>query len=228
MTESEKSKYYVKINSEPVQQILQVTSIPTIFYFQYNDKFTFRGECHEAWEFSFVNNGEIEIINEGISHFVKPCQIYIHKPMSFHQGRSNGVRSSSFVISFLCDYKPLYDIADRVITLNKSEQDLVKYFYDFALATREKNITKCWFSNCIDNKITEFIGSEQVLKNIFEILLLSLLNNHRERQNNENDYNITQKTPNTSLITIVNNFIKKNIMKKNTIKYISNALQYSE
>ena len=64
--------------------IINITEIVTIHYYELDDVFNFVGEQHNFWELVYVDSGEVEITRDNEKVILRQGDIIFHKPNEFH------------------------------------------------------------------------------------------------------------------------------------------------
>lgn len=157
---------------------LKVEKLYSMHYFEYAYDFAFAGEIHNFWEAVYVDSGEVKI-TAGTSHFIlKQGQVFLHPPMEFHSIECYGGKPSNTVIfSFDCDCEELFNIADRVIDTRTVDRDLLSQIIKESADTFGSTLADM-FAEKIELNNSESFGSQQIVKNCIELLLIGLVREH--------------------------------------------------
>lgn len=67
-----------------VEKLIEVDSITSIHYFEFDDSFVDIPEAHEPWELVYVDRGECSILADGTEFSLMQGQMYFHKPYENH------------------------------------------------------------------------------------------------------------------------------------------------
>lgn len=70
-----------------LQRPLAVDDIVSVHYFEYSSNYYFEGECHDFWEFLYVDKGELDVRAGDVVQHLKKGQIIFHKPASSTRSR---------------------------------------------------------------------------------------------------------------------------------------------
>lgn len=78
------------------------------------------GEAHDSWEFLYLEKGELNLLVDGELHRLRPGQLIIYAPFSFHSisGSSDAVIN---IADFCCTTNALSQISNTVITLSEEQ-----------------------------------------------------------------------------------------------------------
>lgn len=86
------------------KNIINVTSIVTLHYFEFANNYEFKGESHPFWELLYVDKGEFLVTANGEEHILTQGEAIFHKPDEFHTNKAhNSTSSNIFVITFVCN-----------------------------------------------------------------------------------------------------------------------------
>jgi AraC-like DNA-binding protein len=166
-------------------QEIVIDRIVSVHYFEYTNNFFFPGEAHDFWEFLYVDKGEITVSAGRDTVPLKQGDIIFHKPMEFHNLRTNGVDAPNLVvISFECLSPAMDYFKNARFCVGNEERDLIS---KIIIEARHA------FSSPLDephllylekrSKQTAF-GCEQLIKLYLEQLLIQMIRKD-ERQNYE-------------------------------------------
>ena len=154
---------------------LDVEEIITVHYFEYRKDFSFEGESHDFWEFLCVDKGEVQVRAGTETYLLKKGEMIFHKPNEFHSVMATGQSAPNLVvISFSCRSEAMRFFENALLTIGEEERNLLAGIlseakqaflppFDNPYLTRMERATPASF------------GSEQLIKNYLEQLLIGLL-----------------------------------------------------
>ena len=120
------SSAYIK---QKIDCIINVSSIVTIHYFEFDRNFKSAGEKHDFWEIVYVDKGEAVITAKNHDVTLRQGEAYFHKPNEFHALGTNGkVAPNVFIITFVCNSSEM-DFFKNDITIQsvcKLRHDLLR------------------------------------------------------------------------------------------------------
>ncbi len=166
-----------------IENLLIVSKIVTIHYFEFEKNFESKGESHDFWELVYADkecivctaNGKEILLNEG--------EILFHKPNEFHTLSANKRTAPNvFIISFVCKSEAIHFFEEKKLKIDK---DFLKYIY--MIIEESKKTFDLPYSNPdlkkmpLKNRPT--LGGRQLIKNLLEILLINLMRQETEREN---------------------------------------------
>lgn len=139
----------------------------------------FEGELHKPWELVYVIEGTAGIVADQRKYTLPQGSIVFHKPLEFHKIWAESKDIRLFIASFNLSGSMAYKLENGVFALNEEEKIYIKKVIDiieqiFGLPyTDEKHNT--YIQMLSDNPV-----KLQQIKNLLEILLLSLINRGEE------------------------------------------------
>lgn len=176
-----KQKYY----KHKIENLIRVSKIVTIHYFEFSKDFESKGELHDFWELVYADkhnvicnaNGENITLNEG--------ELLFHKPNEYHSLSGDKLKPSNvFIISFECKSAVMRFFENKKMVLPKNLLPFVYMLVEeskryFHLPYSDPNLKK------MEPKASPSLGGTQLIKNMLEIVLISLMRNHSEHNENE-------------------------------------------
>ena len=72
----------------PVEPVLSVKELYTLYYFHHESGYRFAGESHDFWEIIYVDKGRASGINGTEPYTLEKGQIIFHHPNVFHNFRT--------------------------------------------------------------------------------------------------------------------------------------------
>lgn len=156
-------------------QPIVVEDIITVHYFEYTKNFNFTGEAHDFWEIVFADKGEFFITAGNSEQQLRSGQMYLHRPMEFHNIRCDGkTPSNSVIITFSCNAPELFALAGRVIRCGDKTREILGAIIAEAKKAFSNPLGDPYTAQLIRQENPEF-GSEQLIKLYTEYLLIHLI-----------------------------------------------------
>ena len=152
-----------------------VRELFTVHYFEYASGYAFHGETHDFWELLYVDRGAIHVTAGEHVYELHQGQLIFHAPGEFHALSSDGAPPDLIVMSFSCEGADMSRFRGLVTQAGRAERMLL---------ARIVSESGSAFSTPLDDPATrgmdrrgeeELFGSEQMLQNVLERLLLTLL-----------------------------------------------------
>ena len=210
-----------------VENLLNISKIVTVHYFEFEPNFASHGESHDFWELVYAVKNPIVCTANGERITLKEGEVLFHKPNEFHTLAGNGdCAPDVFIISFECKSEAIRFFENKHLTLDR---DLLKYIY--MIIDESKNTFDLPISSPAIRKMplakTESLGGMQLIKNLTEILLINLM--RRETGKVETQAQFLLKEDYDEHITReIITYLKANVTKTVTIDEIAKSLSYTK
>lgn len=158
-----------------LQNLINVSKIVTIHYFEFEKNFKTNGESHDFWELVYAEKESVICYANGKNITVEEGEILFHKPNEQHALSANGKAAPNvFILSFVCKSDAMRFFENKKLRLDNS---LVKFIYSilnegkrtFNIPYSDPNLKKM---ELLPNPT---LGGEQLIKNYLEIFLINLL-----------------------------------------------------
>lgn len=206
-----------------IVNLINVSRIVSIHYYEWGKNFNFDGESHDFWELVYVDSGEVDITADNKPLHLKQGDIVFHRPNEFHSIKTtSGSIANVFVISFV------------------STSEAMDFFNSFRMSVPSKLrkhittlIDECeqtfFLMDTFDSKLiikeNSPIAGPQMVKNALEQLLIMLL---RSEQASPNPHIFpTKESMNNHLVSEMLSIIDEHLYSRITVEEICHALGYS-
>ncbi len=211
--------------SKKCKNIINITSIVTLHYFEFPKTYVFPGESHVFWELLYVDKGEF-IVTTDVEHHLNQGDIIFHKPNEFHDNKScNDIPANIFVLSFVCNSKLMKFFEDKHFHLPKQYRKLIGNIIEMGNLTYESSFNDVYATELVQRK-DSIIGGQQLIRIYLEQLLIMLL---------QDDSQIPQKNIfqdseefDDMLITEIITKLKDHLYDNITIPELCQDLNYSK
>ncbi len=151
-----------------------VEALFSVHYFEYASTFLFPGETHDFWEFLYVDKGEVDTEVGGQLFQLARGEILFIPPGQHHDVRANGrVAPNLVVASFACQSPEMAWFAGQVLPCSNEEQLLMARIIDEAAEAFCSPLGDP-FLTALGRREGSTLGSEQLIRNYLEILLIQL------------------------------------------------------
>ena len=164
---------YVKTQ---LQNVINISKIVTVHYYEFDKNFVFDGESHNFWEMVYIDKGRVQVRRDEATLVLSQGEILFHAPNEFHSIRALDSAPNFFVVSFVC-HSPL------MVYLEKYHTVLNKTLYGFISSViREAESTYIMpKNNPALKKLVHLenapIGGEQLIKTYLEQFMILLIRN---------------------------------------------------
>ncbi len=208
-----------------LNNIINITEIITIHYYEFDKTFTFSGEKHNFWEMVYVDKGMVEIKSDNSDIILKQGEIIFHKPNEFHSIKSYNSAPNIFVISFVCKSLSMTYLEGYKTQINEQLKPFITSILHeannaYVIPKNDIRLKK------LQPKQPTKIGSEQLIKSYLEQFLILLIRGLTEK--NSLTLFPAKENMENYLVSEIKKYIKSNLYKKITINEICKKFGYSK
>lgn len=211
------------IKTKP-RTVVDIAKIVTIHYYEFDSSFRFDGERHDFWEMVYVDKGNVAVKCEDDSEIVL-CQgeVIFHKPNEFHAIRSYESSPNFFVFSFVSSSPSMVHFEKFWSTLDRSRKGILSNIIEEAEKSYYISKNDPTLKKLLRRKDAP-LGSEQLIKNYFELLLISFLRTLEE--NTKTPLPVNNETE--PMISAIKDYIRARCEENIRIEEICSAFGYSK
>lgn len=209
-----------------MKRSLDISSIVSIHYYEYPKDFTFSGEFHDFWELVYVDKGELLITAGAHETILHAGNLFLHRPMEFHNLRCNGERSAnSVIISFHSVSPVLYSVAGKSIPCPTKCRRHLATIISEAEAAFSTPLGQRHTIQLIRNEEQPF-GAEQLIQGHLEEMLIYIIRDIAH-ENNLSKRIFVDDTINSKLAVICN-YLEKNVEQRLSFSDLCQTFSMSE
>lgn len=164
---------YVKTQ---LQNVITVSKIVTVHYYEFDKTFVFNGESHDFWEMVYIDKGQVQVRGDDNELILSQGEIVFHRPNEFHSIKALNSSPNFFVLSFVCNSPLMQYLEKYSATLDKTLLGFISCIIKEAESTYviPKNDPKL---KKLLKRSTAPIGGEQLIKTYLEQFLILLIRN---------------------------------------------------
>lgn len=159
-----------------VHKTVDIESITSIHYFEFDDGFVDTPESHAPWELVYVDRGECDVMAGDNVFSLKQGEMYFHKPYEMHMIKTvRGIAPNIFIIVFSSSSPAMQCFADKKLEASMTTKQHIAAIIHEASNTFELPFNDPKMSRL---KIKEdgalFAGEQSVLLRL-ELMLIELM-----------------------------------------------------
>ena len=213
---------YVKTQ---IQNLVNVSKIVTIHYYEFDKNFVFEGEKHDFWEMVYTDKGKVQICRDNETIELSQGELIFHRPNEFHSIKALNSSINLCVISFVCN-------SPAMIYFEKYHTLLAKELKPFltSILNESENTYVIPKNDPLLKKLVKkenaTIGGEQLIKTYLEQLLILLIRNITKHGGL--DVFPSKESMESHLVIGVKEFIEETIEKPFRINSLCANLGYSK
>lgn len=212
---------YVK---NPLPKMVSVKSIYTIHYFKYGKNFQFPTESHNFWELVYVDGGNATIIAGENELQLKQGEAVLHAPGILHTIKTEDSFANSAIISFECTSRQIKVLKDKILSFNEKEKAILREILNEGSKTYAEKLNDLHLCK-MTKRINAPVGSEQIIKNDIELLLISLIRKEEDGARAETPATADKTDIIAERITAI---LKEKVYETITLDEISHQLYFSK
>ena len=180
MEETKRVKYF----RHKIDNLLVVSKIVTVHYFEFDRHFVSEGEAHDFWELVYVESGELCCMAGEETVTLRAGEVRFHRPGEFHRHSSGSRAPSVVILSFECRSEGMRFFEGRRMSLPRECSRQIFEILSEASATFDIPV-----SDPLTRKMELLgdpaLGGTQMIKNRLEMLLILLLRQETSRKGTE-------------------------------------------
>ena len=171
---------FKKIEQPTIQKQLEISSITSIHYFEFDDKFKDEPEAHEPWELVYVDRGVCGVIADGKEILLEQGDMYFHKPNEMHMLKTvKGIAPNIFIVTFTTKSPAMHYFEGRQLTASLSTKQHISAILHEATDTFEMPLNNPKMQLLRRKTDSQLWGGEQTVLIRLELMLIEIIrNNH--------------------------------------------------
>ncbi len=201
---------------------IKISGVYTIHYFKYGRNFRFKLEEHDFWELVFIDSGTAKIINGDQNLLLKQGDAFLHKPNTPHTIYTDDLFANSAIITFDSKSTHLKNIAEKILVLDEYEKTLLNKIISEAKLTYADKLNDVHLTKMTKKSVSPF-GTEQIIKNSIELLLVSVIRNFQTKKSPIAD--ITLNVDNGLIVQKIIDILTEKLNNSDTVNL--NEISYS-
>lgn len=204
----------------PLENILQVRAIPTLFYFSFANDYVSKWDRHDFWELIYVDHGTTVVRADDRTFPLEMGQVILHRPNVRHTISCDGTHKANvFIITFVCDSPALQRLGADPIPLPAEAYFLIVSLIKYGMQTFDCHDWLIPLENAPS-------GGQQMVRLCLEMLLIHLLRT-TERQE---DAEAPTVQPNASPLPAdqIMAYLDERIYERVTIEQLCDAFHYQK
>ncbi len=210
-----------------IKNVLTVNTLYSVHYFKYCKKFDFQGESHDFWELVYIDAGVAGVTAEDREYTLKQGQVIFHKPNEYHSISTVDGFANSVIIGFGSKSKLMDFFKDKILTLNAYEKSLLSAIIEEGAKAYGDTMSEVICPSLPENK-SDTIGSDQIIKQNLELLLLSLIKNNQSVKTQKNLPEPVRYEHSENLVQGIKSYVEDNLYGNITLDDIANEFYFSK
>ena len=160
------------------ETVFRVEKLITLFYTELSKDFSYEGEKHDFWEMVYIDKGEMICTADRRQFVLKGGELTFHRPNEYHNLEGNRSTAPNVsIVTFACKSRAMQYFDGKIFRLSGEEKTLLSLLFREGLSTyRLEDPYNPLLQRLIRIEDSPF-GSEQMIKNLLEVFLISLRRN---------------------------------------------------
>lgn len=207
-----------------VTDIIKISDIIAMQYFEFDKKFDFEVGTHSFWEFVYVDSGEIIATVDDKKFTLKSDEAIFFSPYESHKVQANGNDVANvFIMNFGTNSKPMHAFKNRVIKLPEKLKKYIAKILSEGEKTFEMPFNDPYLVH-MKLKDDPPFGGMQMIKTYMEQLIIHLL--RHEEATDVKGFSDNDSAEELALLAA--QLIKENIYGRISVEEICEKLHYSK
>ncbi|MBQ8409054.1 MAG: AraC family transcriptional regulator [Clostridia bacterium] len=216
-------KYY----KHKIENLLVISKIITIHYFEFDKSFVSHTESHDFWELVYADKGDLICYTDGNEVLLKEGEVIFHKPGVSHAHRADGKRAPNvFIVSFECKSEAVSFFENRRMRVSKNLLNFI-----FSIIDESKKTFDLPYSDPELKKMkllpSPTLGGQQLIKNYLELLLINLMRDETEKDTSGAIF-LPREQFDERISGQVTAYMMEHINERLTVSDICEALHYNK
>ena len=166
-----KQRYY----KHKIENLLRISRIITVHYFEFGADYRSPGESHDFWEMVYADKNSLICTVEGEEIELSEGEAIFHKPNEFHIHSADGERAPNvFIVSFECSGEAAHILENKTV---RPDKETVRYIYMILDEARRTFDLRNSGPELKRMPMLEHptLGGMQYIKNLLELVLISMI-----------------------------------------------------
>lgn len=166
----DKHNYY----RNQLNNVVKVSAVFSINYYRYGNDFSISPSTQDFWQLLFVDSGRVQVFSDDKKFILSEGELCFHKPNTKINLSDRGVPLNAIIICFEASGRMMNFFESKIFSCDRHEIESLK-----AIVSECKESYSGMTSDFTQTRLTKKadapFGSEQVIKNMLELLLISLV-----------------------------------------------------
>lgn len=211
-----------------VNKSLQIDSITSIHYFEFDDKFVDVSEAHDPWELVYIDRGECNIVAEGNRFSLKQGEMYFHKPGEIHMIETvKGVSPNVFIIVFSTSSEAMSYFENRKLTASITTKQHIAAIIHEASSTFDLPFNNPMMQELKHKGADALWGGDQTILIRLELMLIEIIRENQFYMTKPKRF-FPKEIINDEFALRVISYMEDHLYGKFTMDEISRALSFGK
>ena len=212
-----------------VPKLIDIESLTSIHYFEFDDTFVDTPESHEPWELVYVDRGECNVVAGDKVILLKQGEMYFHKPNEIHMLETvKGIAPNVFITVFSSSSDAMCYFEDRKISASMATKQHIAAIIHEASATFDLPFNIPRMQNLrIKEENPLWAGPQTVLLRL-ELMLIELIRENNYYANNPPKRFFPKDIINDDFALKIISFMESRLYGKFTMEELSHEFSFGK
>ncbi len=215
---------YVK---HKLSNVINVSKIVTIHYFEYEKNYFYPGESHNFWEMIYVDSGSVMVTADKKRYTLSQGEVIFHRPNAFHTISTDGnTIANVFAISFVSTSANMNYFKNKKFLLPEKLRAYIKILLTEGRMSFDMPVNNHGLRELTVLEDPAF-GGQQMIRTTLEQLLISIIRIEKSNMKGM-DMSEDKEMLDNRLISAVVDLLNDNVYGRITVEEICKELNYSK
>ena len=212
-----------------VKKSVDIESITSIHYFEFDDKFIDAPEAHEPWELVYVDRGECNIVANDETFLLKQGEMYFHKPYENHMLRTiKGVAPNVFIIVFSSRSPAMCYFENRKLVASMTTKQHIAAIIHEASSTFDLPFNNPRMQQLKPRTENALWGGDQTVLMRLELMLIEIIRDNSYYVSRNNKMFFPKEIVTDEFALKVISFMENKLYSKFTMEELSRELSFGK
>lgn len=206
-------------------KLIDIESLSSFNYFEFDDAFVDEIESHEMWELVYIDRGECYVVADGNKFPLSQGEIYFHKPYESHLlEMKKGEHPNVLIISFTTVSRAMCYFENRKLKVSREIKEHLATILHEATHTFVPPFSK---AHPLEKNQNSLWGSEQAILNRLELLLIELVRTNRYYMDSPRMFHNKEIIIDPFCLSVIG-YMESRLYEKMTMDELCRALSFSK
>ena len=211
-----------------IQKSIDITSLTSIHYFEFDDNFVDTPESHEPWELVYIDRGECNVIAGGKTLLLKQGDMYFHKPHENHMLKTiKGVAPNVFIMVFSSSSPDMSYFENRKIAASMATKQHIAAIIHEASSTFELPFNNPRMQQLRPKSDCQLWGGQQTILLRLELMLIEIIRSDPDFISQNKMFCSKEIITDEFVLSIIS-FLEERLYGKITLEEISHRFSFGK
>ncbi|MBO5270183.1 MAG: AraC family ligand binding domain-containing protein, partial [Clostridia bacterium] len=206
-------------------KLIDIESLSSFHYFEFDDRFVDRAESHDMWELVYVDRGECYVVADGERFTLSQGEIYFHKPYEEHLlEMKKNVYPNVLIISFSTSSRAMCYFEKCKLRVTKEAKAHLATILHEAMNTYVPPFSK---ADPLKKNKDGLWASEQSILLRLELMLIELVRANRYYETSPQMFQDKELVTDRVCRAVIG-YMEQHLYERITLSELANAVSYSE